>query len=65
PEVIVMMNRDGDHALSDEQIRAHPALGLTPAAQEGRILRMDGAFMLGFGPRTPEAAMALLIATEI
>ena len=62
PEVIVMMNRDDDHALSDEQIRAHPALGLTPAAQEGRILRMDGAFMLGFGPRTPEAAMALLAA---
>lgn len=62
PEVIVMMNRSDDHALGDEQIRAHPALGLTPAARNGRILRMDGIFMLGFGPRTPEAAMALLAA---
>jgi iron complex transport system substrate-binding protein len=62
PEVIVMMDRAGDHALSDEAILAHPALGLTPAAQSGRIVRMDGVFLLGFGPRTPEAALALMAA---
>ncbi|SDW52725.1 heme/hemin ABC transporter substrate-binding protein [Roseicitreum antarcticum] len=59
PDVILMMDRDGAHALSDDGIRAHPALGLTPAAQSGRIVRMDGIFLLGFGPRTAEAARAL------
>lgn len=59
PDVIVMMDRSGDHALSDAQILAHPALGLTPAGQAGRVVRMDGVFLLGFGPRTPQAAQAL------
>jgi len=60
PAVIVMMDRSGDHALSNDAIAAHPALGLTPAAQAGRIVRMDGGFLLGFGPRTPQAARALM-----
>ncbi|WP_068303951.1 hemin ABC transporter substrate-binding protein [Pararhodobacter sp. CCB-MM2] len=60
PEAIVMMTRTGDHALTDAQIRAHPALGLTPAAEAGRILRMDGVYLLGFGPRTPAAARDLM-----
>jgi len=60
----VMMERTGDHALTDEQIRAHPALGLTPAAQDARIVRIDGILLLGFGPRTPAAALALMHALE-
>ncbi|KPQ06497.1 MAG: ABC-type heme uptake system substrate-binding component HmuT [Rhodobacteraceae bacterium HLUCCA12] len=60
PEAIVMMDRDGDHAMSDDQIAAHPALGITPAGQAGRVVRMDGMFLLGFGPRTPDAARALM-----
>jgi len=60
PDAIVMMNRDGDHALSDAQILAHPALGITPAARAMRVVRMDGLFLLGFGPRTPDAALALM-----
>ena len=60
PEVIVMMDRSGDHGLSDAQILSHPALGLTPAGQTGRVVRMDGVFLLGFGPRTPQAARALM-----
>lgn len=59
PDVIVMMDRVGDHAISDTQVFSHPALGLTPAAQAGRIVRMDGLFLLGFGPRTPQAAREL------
>lgn len=62
PEVIVMMDRGGDHAASDAAIVAHPALGLTPAAQNGRIVRMDGVYLLGFGPRTPAAARDLMAA---
>jgi iron complex transport system substrate-binding protein len=59
PDVILMMDRSGDHAADDDQIRAHPALGATPAAETGAIVRLPGLLMLGFGPRTPEAVRAL------
>lgn len=59
PDVILMMNRDGDLAVTDKDVLAHPALAQTPAAQAGRILRMDGMLVLGFGPRTPQAAADL------
>lgn len=55
PDVILMMARAGEHAITDAAIRSHPALGATPAAQNGVIIRMDGMYLLGFGPRTPEA----------
>lgn len=55
PDVILMMARAGEHAITDAAIRSHPALGATPAAQNGAIIRMDGMYLLGFGPRTPEA----------
>jgi len=59
PDVILMMDRSGDHAADDGQIRAHPALGATPAAESGAIVRLPGLLMLGFGPRTPQAVRAL------
>lgn len=59
PDVILVMDRAGDLAISDDLIRAHPALGRSPAAQSGAIIRMDGLFLLGFGPRTGQAALAL------
>jgi iron complex transport system substrate-binding protein len=59
PDVILMMDRSGDHAMADADIRAHPALGATPAAERGAIVRLPGLLMLGFGPRTPEAVRAL------
>lgn len=58
PDVILMMQR-GDHAAQDAQLWSHPAIALTPAGQNQAIVRMDGAFMLGFGPRTAEAVVAL------
>jgi len=55
PDVIMMM----EHSLASlgglEAIQAHPALGMTPAARSGNILSIDGLFLLGFGPRLPEA----------
>ena len=55
PDVIMMM----EHSLASlggiETIQAHPALGMTPAARSGNILSIDGLFLLGFGPRLPEA----------
>lgn len=59
PDLILMMDREGEQAITAEDVQAHPALGLTPAAESGRILRMDGMLLLGFGPRTPAAATAL------
>ncbi|ETD88144.1 heme/hemin ABC transporter substrate-binding protein [Rhodobacter capsulatus] len=61
PEVILMMARTGedagDHGAAD--LASHPALAATPAGQAGRVVRMDGMLLLGFGPRTPEAITAL------
>jgi iron complex transport system substrate-binding protein len=59
PEVILMMDREGDLSISDADILANPALAETPAGKAGQIIRMDGMLMLGFGPRTPDAARQL------
>jgi iron complex transport system substrate-binding protein len=59
PDVILMMDREGDLAIVDADVLSHPALSATPAAMAGRIVRMDGMLMLGFGPRTPQAAAEL------
>ena len=62
PDVIVLMKRRAnapDHALDDATLKAHPALATTPAVKNGRIIRKDGLLMLGFGPRTGEAAIEL------
>ena len=59
PDVILMMDRSGDHAMEDADLFAHPALSTTPAAQQGQVIRMDGLFLLGFGPRTPQAVTDL------
>lgn len=63
PDVIVMMQQ-GDHNLKPDQVFTHPALGLTPAAQRKALVTMDGLFLLGFGPRTPQAARMLLEAFQ-
>lgn len=55
PDVILMMDRDGDHAIADDTLFSMPSIKLTPAAQSRAVIRMDGLLMLGFGPRTAEA----------
>ncbi|MDX5358245.1 MAG: ABC transporter substrate-binding protein [Rhodobacterales bacterium] len=62
PDVILMMDREGDLAVLNADILAHPALGQTPAAKAGAMVRMDGMKLLGFGPRTPAAAAELYAA---
>lgn len=59
PDAILMMDREGDLAITNDDVLAHPALSQTPAARSGAVHRMDGMLMLGFGPRTPEAAAQL------
>lgn len=60
PDVILMMDRgDGDHEIADAELLAHPAIASTPAGEGGRIVRMDGNYLLGFGPRTADAVRDL------
>ena len=59
PQAILVMDREGDLSITPDMIAAHPALGQTPAAQDGRIIAMDGMLLLGFGPRTGQAALTL------
>ena len=59
PDVILMMDREGDLAIAEADVLAQPALAATPAAAAGAIVWMDGMLLLGFGPRTPDAARAL------
>jgi iron complex transport system substrate-binding protein len=59
PDAILMMDREGDLSIANSDILAQPALTQTPAARTETIIRMDGMLLLGFGPRTPQAASAL------
>lgn len=60
PDVILMMDRGGNHDATVQEIVAHPALGLTPAASHKAVIRMDGLHLLGFGPRTASAVRDLI-----
>lgn len=42
-----------------EAVRNQPALSQTPAGKNNRILAFDALLLLGFGPRTPQAAVEL------
>lgn len=59
PDVILMMDREGGLAIDDTDLYAHPAIASTPAGQAKRVIRMDGAYLLGFGPRTAAAVKDL------
>lgn len=60
PDVILMMDRGGDHSASDADLIANPAIALTEAGRNHAIIRLDGAYLLGFGPRTAEAVSDLV-----
>ena len=59
PDVILMMDRGGDHGITDDALFAMPPLRLTPAGESRSVVRMDGLLLLGFGPRTAEAVEGL------
>ena len=61
PDVILMMDRGGgDHATTDADLLANPAIALTEAGRNKAIIRLDGAYLLGFGPRTAAAVGELV-----
>lgn len=55
PDAILMMTRGGVVMVEDSEILTMPAIAATPAGIEGRVIRMNGQYLLGFGPRTAQA----------
>ena len=60
PDVILMMDRGGDHAATEEQLIGNPAIALTEAGRNHAIVRLEGSYLLGFGPRTANAVSDLV-----
>ena len=59
PEAIVMMNRAPGHSALDA-VLAVPGIAATRAGRDKRVIEMDGLYLLGFGPRAPQAAGDLM-----
>lgn len=59
PDAILMMEREGDHDSSVDDLLKMPAIASTPAAATRAVIRMDGLYLLGFGPRTADAVAEL------
>lgn len=61
PDVVLMMKRGGSPSVTAEELFALPAMASTPAGQNKNLVVMDGAYLLGFGPRTAEAVHELAV----
>ena len=59
PDVVLMMDRGGGHTAPAEAPLDHPAIRSTPAAGTQSVVRMNGQYLLGFGPRTAAAVRDL------
>ena len=59
PDAIVIMDRAGQASIRD-QILNHNGVRTTAAGRGGRIIEMDGLYLMGFGPRAPAAARDLM-----
>jgi iron complex transport system substrate-binding protein len=58
PDLILTMDNGGPGDFTDE-IKANPILAQSPAIRDGKLVSIDAAFLLGFGPRTPAAILEL------
>ncbi len=59
PDAIVTMQRPGVDDMG-KQIAQLAAVQSTPAGKSNNIITMDALYLLGFGPRTPDAAKELM-----
>lgn len=59
PEVIVTGQRTLDTAGGEEAFLKTPALQDTPAGRQKKVVAMDDIYILGFGPRSGQAALDL------
>jgi iron complex transport system substrate-binding protein len=61
PDAILVMQRAGA-TLDADTVFAMPAFAMTPAAKSKAFISMEGLYLLGFGPRTAQAARDLAVA---
>lgn len=59
PDVILLMEHVANELGGLDAIKKDGALATLDAAQNNRIVSMNGLLLLGFGPRTPDAVMEL------
>lgn len=59
PDVILMTSRTLGILGGKEAVLGLPGLSATPAGQNNQLVSMDGMYMLGFGPRSVDAAKEL------
>lgn len=59
PDVVLVMAHVADRLGGPAGIAALSPIDQTPAGRSGRVLAMDALYLLGFGPRSPEAVMDL------
>ena len=57
PDYIIVTSRLLKRFSSIEELRNHPSLSQTTAAQNDNIIAKDGMAMMGFGPRTIDCAL--------
>jgi iron complex transport system substrate-binding protein len=59
PDVILCTDQGLEAAGGAAGLLAAPGLGATPAGRAKRVVSLDALFMLGFGPRLPQAVTQL------
>lgn len=60
PDAILMMSNAGP-PVSDDELFSSPSIASTPAGTARKLIRIDGAYLLGFGPRTADAIHDLAV----
>ena len=59
PDVILVTSQGLQQTGGVQQLLKIPGLAFTPAAKSGHVIAMDALLLLGFGPRSAEAALQL------
>ncbi|WP_165838656.1 heme/hemin ABC transporter substrate-binding protein [Roseicella frigidaeris] len=61
PDVVLMMQQSLAEAGGVAEVAAAPAIAVTPAGQAGRIIGMDGPYLMNFGPRAAHSRRDLAL----
>ncbi|MBO0333272.1 ABC transporter substrate-binding protein [Sneathiella sp. CAU 1612] len=59
PDILLVTTQGLEQSGGEAALLAAPGVSLTPAAKNGHVVAMDALLLLGFGPRTAEAALEL------
>ena len=61
PDVILITSQGLNVAGGDAALWGKPGLALTPAAKQKKLVHLDALYLLGFGPRLPQAVRDLAL----